>query len=140
MAIRLGLVGFGSVGKDTLARYLIVRYGFVHVSCGDLIRQYSREHGNGEMTRSALQRVGNELRIQYGPDYLVRKALETPHERLVISGLRAVAEAATLKAAGGTIIAITAPLETRYGGQCAAVVTVNIFLLKNSAMSKCRKQ
>lgn len=118
--IKIGLVGFGSVGKDTVARYLSDKYGFAHVSSGDLIREYVRKNNLGALNRSNLQIIGNDLRKKYGADYLTMHALEVfkhkvPHSsRVVISGLRALPEVNRLKSEGGVVIAVTAPLERRY--------------------------
>ncbi len=114
MRTLIGLVGFGSVGKDTVSRYLVDKFGFTHVSSGDLIRAYMTENKLGEQTRDALQKVINELREKNGGDYLVRIALENASPRLVISGLRAIPEVERIKKEGGLIIAVTAPVETRY--------------------------
>jgi len=113
MRTLIGLVGFGSVGKDTVSRYLVDKFGFTHVSSGDLIRAYMTENKLGEQTRDALQKVINELREKNGGDYLVRIALENPSPRLVVSGLRAIPEVERIKKEGGIIIAVTAPIEKR---------------------------
>lgn len=117
---KIGLVGFGSVGKDTIARYMTDKHQFVHISSGDLIRDYVKKNNLGDLTRDNLQKVGNELRAQKGADYLTVLSLQTFNEKnvhgskLVVSGLRAVAEVAKLKEEGGKIIGIVAPIETRY--------------------------
>lgn len=118
--IKIGLVGFGSVGKDTVARYLCDKHHFTHISSGDLIREHVRKNNLGDLTRENLQRVANELRLKNGADYLTKFSLETFKKdypgggKLVISGLRAVQEVTKLKEEGGKIIAVVAPIETRY--------------------------
>lgn len=111
--LTFGLVGKPCSGKDTVAAYLTEQYGFAHVSTGDLLRFYIAEHNLGEADRVLARTVGNQLRAEHGPDYLVRLALnnQTPH--LVISGIRALAEAQTLSQVG-KIIAVTASIELRY--------------------------
>jgi dephospho-CoA kinase len=111
---RIGLVGHPSSGKDTVAAHLVDRHKFIHVSTGDLVRFYIAEHDLGEPTRELMHQVGNILRIEHGPDYLVRLALKTQATHLAVSGLRALAEVTALKEAGGIIIGCTAPLELRY--------------------------
>jgi len=116
----IGLVGFGSVGKDTVARYLCNNYGFIHISSGDLVRDHVRRNNLGELTRENLQKTANELRERNGADYLTVLAIESfvkagsSKGRLVISGLRAVPEVTRLKEEGGVVISLTAPAEIRY--------------------------
>jgi dephospho-CoA kinase len=112
--IRLGIVGQPSSGKDTVAAYLVDSHKFVHVSTGDSIRFYVAEHGLGEPTRELLRDIGNVLRAEHGPDYLARLALQHESDRLVISGLRTMAEAEQVKQQGGMVIAIEATLRHRY--------------------------
>jgi len=112
--MKIALVGPGGVGKDTLAEYAVQKYGLVHVSSSDLIRQHILEHNLGGTDRVNCRHVGNQIRAEKGAGYLVRKAIEMRKDNIVVSGLRAVAEATTFKELGGTIIAITAPLELRY--------------------------
>ena len=114
MSIKIGIVGYGSVGKDTVARYLVDKYSFVHISSGDLIRKYMVDNNLGVLTREAMQKVANELREKFGASYLVEQALAHNYDRVVVSGLRAIPEAEYLKERGGIIVALSAPLEVRY--------------------------
>ena len=109
----LGLVGKACSGKDTVAGYLVERYGFRHVSTSDLIRFYVAEHNLGEPTRDLLRTVGNQLRQEHGADYLVRLAIQSASPFSVISGIRAVAEAGALLE-HGTLVLVEAPIELRY--------------------------
>jgi len=112
--LTLGLVGEPLTGKDTLAAYLVEQYGFVHVSTGDFVRFYILENNLGEPTRPLLKHVANKLRTEHGPDYFAQLALRNEATHLVISGLRNPHEVAAIRSAGGTILALTAPLEVRY--------------------------
>lgn len=110
----LGLVGQPLSGKDTVAAHLVDTHKFVHVSTGDLLRFYMAENNLGQPTRDLMQKVGNILRAEHGADYLMRLALKTEANSLVVSGIRAIAEATALKAAGGLLVACSAPLAVRY--------------------------
>ena len=112
--IRLGVVGQPSSGKDTVAEYIREHYGFTHLSTGDIIRKYVQDNNLGELTRPLLRDVGNQLRKEHGSDYLVQLALKDSHPRLIISGIRSVGEAETLKKNGGKLINIDVPIEKRY--------------------------
>jgi dephospho-CoA kinase len=110
----LGIAGHPSSGKDTVSEYLVRRYGFRHVSLGDIVRFYVAEHNLGEPTRSLLHDVSNRLRGEQGADYLACLALQTAEPRLAISGLRTIAESTRIQNACGAILGITATLEHRY--------------------------
>lgn len=111
----LAIVGYGSTGKDTVARYIVKKYDFVHISSSDLIRQYMTNKGITEHTRELTQHNGNEMRALFGPDVLVRHALEAQGGRIIVSGLRALPEAQAIISAGGHILAVEAPPEVRFG-------------------------
>jgi len=112
--IILSVSGHPSSGKDTVAKYIAEHYGFTNWSGGDALRKYIRENNLGEPTREMLSEISIQLRKKRGPDFLTRMALETETPRLLVSGTRTVAEAESLKAHGGILIAVTAPREMRY--------------------------
>jgi dephospho-CoA kinase len=112
--IRLGIVGQPSSGKDTVASYMVDSHKFVHISTGDIVRFYAAEHGLGEPTRELLRDIANTLRAEHGADYLTRLAIQHEASRLVISGLRTLAEAEFIQNQGGKIIAVEATPRHRY--------------------------
>jgi dephospho-CoA kinase len=113
--IILGLVGHASGGKDTAAEYIMKKYNFVHVSTGDLLRQYVDENDLGQPTRDILQAVANRMRAEYGADYLVARALAVrPNSNIIISGLRNPAEARYIHEAGGKLLVVNARPEIRH--------------------------
>ena len=112
--LKIALVGPSAVGKDTLAGYLVSRYGFTHISTGTLLREYIQEHALGEPNRETLRTIAIEIRQTLGADYLVRQALASTSDRLVVSGIRAVPEIESFKKAGGVVIGIIAPISMRY--------------------------
>ena len=111
---RIALVGHPLSGKDTVAGYLTAEHGYIHIATSDLLRFYIAEHELGEPTRERMHDVANVLRAEHGADYLVRLALRREEERLVISGLRTVAEAETARAEGALIVQVRASLKLRY--------------------------
>lgn len=112
----IGIVGHPSCGKDTVAEYVVKKYDFAFVSTSDMIRDYIRKHNLGEPTRERMHDVANEWRAREGGDILIRKALEINRgrDRIILAGIRTLAEAEAVRKTGGKIIAITAPIETRY--------------------------
>lgn len=109
----IAIVGRQLAGKDTVAKYLEERHGFHHVSTGDLIREYIVEHKLGVPDRRMCHITANRLRAQQ-PDFWVREALSKKYDKLVISGIRAFAEAETPKQEGALILHVDAPIKLRY--------------------------
>lgn len=113
--IILGLIGQPSGGKDTVAEYIVKKYHFIHVSTGDMLREYITKHNLGETTRDVMQVVSTRLREQYGADYLVTQAIQLhPEKNIIVSGLRNPAEAQEIHKAGGELLTVNSSLETRY--------------------------
>ena len=112
----IGLVGYPASGKDTAALYFSQEHKFIHVSTGDMIREYIKENNLGEATRELLQKVGNELRSQYGSGFLAQEAIQknSEKEKIIVSGVRTVGEASEIKKLGGIIIAIDVSQKVRF--------------------------
>jgi hypothetical protein len=86
----------------------------VHVSTGNLLRQYIREHDLGDLSRKNINAMSTQLRREKGASFPIEIALATPGSRVVISGPRLPAEIKSVSEAGGVIVAVIAPLELRY--------------------------
>ena len=108
----IGIAGSFASGKDTIAHYLAEDFSFTHVSTGDMVREVAQAE-RGSIEREILHEVADEHRHRDGAGAFVNHALEKPRP-LVISGIRALGEANALKAAGGTLIFVDAPVEIRY--------------------------
>ncbi len=111
--IFIGLVGRIGCGKDAIASYLKERYGFVVVRFSDIIREELESRGK-EKSRENLQSMGEEMRGRFGGDILAKRALERAKGRAVFNGIRSIAEAETLKAAGAKIIYVDCNAKTRF--------------------------
>jgi dephospho-CoA kinase len=111
---RIVIVGHPLSGKDTVGKYLENKYGFSHISTGRLLREYIKENDLGVPTRDLMQRVANDIRRDFGVDYFVKRALAVGTERITIDGLRTIGEIEAAKAAGATVIAVTASVEKRF--------------------------
>ena len=108
----IGIGGTFASGKDSLACALVDRFGFTHVSTGDMVRiEAMKRYGNIE--RPTLTTVAVELRNESGSGVLAKKALELPRP-LVVSGIRTAGEVKTLKSAGGVMVFIDAEPGTRF--------------------------
>lgn len=116
----IGVAGSFASGKDTIADYLVKEQGFYHVSTSDLVRKAAMAK-YGSIERPILYKTANEIRHANGHGALSQMALdeyETVKESypagVVITGLRALAEAEVIKQAGGKIIFTDAPFEVRF--------------------------
>jgi dephospho-CoA kinase len=109
-----GVAGTFASGKDTLADWL-EHNGFFHVSTSDIVRAGAKEK-YGSIDRKFLFEYANEMRQQKGAGVLVDMALgmAVGNPEVAISGIRSVGEVESLKAAGGTLIFVDAPVTTRY--------------------------
>ncbi len=111
----IGVVGQQGSGKDTAADYIAKQYGYKHISTGDQIRAYIKQHRLGETKRGLIQDVIAKLRQEKGPAVIVDQILEKyPDQMLVLSGLRHPAEMARITQGGGFVIALEADQKDRY--------------------------
>lgn len=115
----LGFAGTLSSGKDSLADHLQEKFGLMHVSTGDIVREIAQMQ-KGSVERPVLFDTANELRQTYGGGVLVERAFDRYHNSIrtyagvVITGIRSTGEAKAIKELGGKLIYIDAPLEDRY--------------------------
>ncbi len=98
----IGLAGTQAGGKDTLAERMVVDHGFTHVSTGDMVREVAMKN-RGSIERPVLHEIATEYRREHGGGVFVTRALEKLRP-LVITGLRTVGEARTLKDAAGLLV------------------------------------
>ena len=108
----IGISGTFASGKDTVAEFLVRDFGYTHVSTGDMVRKVATEK-YGSIERPILVKTATELRYAHGAGALVTEALKEPRP-FVITGIRSLGEAKALKAAGGTLLFVDAPIEVRY--------------------------
>lgn len=108
----IGISGTFASGKDTVAEFLVSDFGFTHISTGDIVREVAMEK-YGSIERPVLAKAATELRYAQGAGALVAEALKETRP-LVITGIRSLGEAKTVKAAGGVLLFVDAPVELRY--------------------------
>lgn len=115
----IGLSGTFTSGKDALAEHLEQKFGLMHISTGDIVREIAQTQ-RGSIERPILYEVANELRHSYGGGVLVERALDRYHNSIrtyagvVVTGIRSLAEAKAIKELGGQLIYIDAPIEMRF--------------------------
>jgi len=113
----LGITGTDGAGKGSVVDHLILLHGFVHYSSRAIILERINELGLPD-TRAQMRLTANELRAEHGDDFLVKIALEkiaaANTEHAAIESIRTVAEATTLKANGGILLAVDADQALRF--------------------------
>ena len=114
----VGISGTTASGKDTAAEYLECK-SFLHVSTSDVIRAEAiRMYGSIE--QHILRRVGHEMRVRDGVGAVCLSAIAQYEAQrrdfigIVLSGMRSIGPAQTIKDSGGLLISVDAPLRTRY--------------------------
>lgn len=117
----VGLSGTLGAGKDTAARYLTEKHGFMHVSTGDVLRAEASRQGKDHHWGTLIE-IAVAMRQAYGSiGALVLKAIEDWEPQraayaggLVISGLRVTGESAEVQTQGGQLVFVDAPVELRH--------------------------
>ena len=87
----IGVFGLIGSGKDTVAEHLERKYGFYHVSYGNLVRDLAKQLGR-TVERDDLIKTQHEYVQRYGQGYFgalaVKKIRESRDEFVVLSGIR----------------------------------------------------
>jgi len=113
----IGITGTDGAGKGTVVDYLVKKKGFTHYHARVLFLVEIERQGLPH-DRAHMRIVANQLRKKYGNDYVVKLFLERAEKEgdtnIIIDSLRAVAEAETLKKAGGILLAVDADQKLRY--------------------------
>jgi dephospho-CoA kinase len=109
-------------GKDSVGDMLAEKYGYQHVSAGDVLRTEARAQGYTDpIPREVLGKIGDHLAHTHGPGPITRGALKQYEQvadqfpgGLAISGIRRVEEAKAAKAHDGFILFTDAPETVRF--------------------------
>lgn len=113
----LGVTGTDGAGKGTVVALLVSKHGYTHYSSREFIVAEIERQGL-PVTRNQMRLIANEMRAQYGNDFVVRQAFERAQEEgkssVVIESVRTIAEAEYLKAHGGLLLSVDADPEVRY--------------------------
>ena len=111
----IGITGTLGAGKTTVATYLESK-GFTYRSVRSFITEEVHRRSIA-VTRDTLVQVGNEIRAQHGPEYIVKAMIADAllkKEDVVIESIRAIKEASFLIEQGGVLISVDAALKVRY--------------------------
>lgn len=112
----VAVTGTNGSGKGTLVRFL-EEFGFRHLSARALLLEEIERQGL-KKDRVAMQTVGNSLRRAHGPDYvareLMKRAMESCSERVIIESVRCPGEVHFLKSHGAILLAVDDEVLLRY--------------------------
>lgn len=108
----IGVAGTFASGKDLIAHYLSDHFGYTHPSTSELVRNAAMKE-RGSVERDVLYEVADAHRRKYGADIFVQMCIESPRPT-VITGLRSLGEAKAIKAAGGLLVFVDAPVSVRF--------------------------
>ncbi|MBI4452697.1 AAA family ATPase [Candidatus Woesearchaeota archaeon] len=117
----IGLTGKNAAGKGEAANYLKSK-GFIYYSLSDIIREEATKR-KLEHSRENLINLGNELRENFGPNYLAQqinnkikaKLKNNPKQNFAIDSIRSPFEAKELmKNNDFFLVGVDAPIELRF--------------------------
>ena len=113
----IGITGTLGAGKGTVVEYLKEKYGFVHFSVRDFLKEEVLKRGM-EPNRDSFTQVANELRAAHSPSYvtdcLYERAARQSHDA-VIESIRTPGEIDSLQAKSSfRLWAVDADSEIRY--------------------------
>lgn len=113
----IGITGTDGAGKGTVVEYLVKNKGFTHYSARAIWIDELNVRGM-ETTRANMRLIANEMREKFGNDFLItyylKKIEKEKPQHAIIESIRAVAEAETLHANEGVLLAVDADQKIRY--------------------------
>ncbi|HLG91150.1 MAG TPA: AAA family ATPase [Candidatus Saccharimonadales bacterium] len=115
----IGVCGTNGSGKDTVARMLADRHGWMMVQYSDFLREEARKRGL-PIERKHLSSISAEWRAKHGHSILTDKAADLfrkskdGHEGLVVLSMRHPGEAKKVKELGGVVVWVDADPRIRY--------------------------
>jgi len=115
----IGLFGEIGAGKDTIADYLVSRYGFHKITMSDIIKIELKKLGIG-VDRENLQEISKTYKKEFGEGIWAKKCIELAEkekwEKVVISGIRDLKEVEVFRKSSGKffLIYVTADQKLRY--------------------------
>jgi len=113
----IGITGTIGAGKGTVVEYLEKAKNFKHYSVRGFLLEYIRKEGMAE-NRDSMFLLGNRLRKQYGPSYVVDRLYEQAVEtggNCIIESIRSPGEAISLRSKGNfCLLAVDADPKIRY--------------------------
>lgn len=115
--IIIGITGTLGAGKGTVVEYLVNKKGFAHYSVRNFLTE-RLEQSNLPVNRDTMVKMGNELRAQYSPAYIVEQLFEQARQgrkNCIIESIRNVGEIESLRKKGNfTLLCVDADIRKRF--------------------------
>ncbi len=111
----VGVTALPCSGGGSFAQFLVSK-GFEPLSYSDILRGELREMGR-EVTREAMQNLGNAIRSEFGPGELSKRLLASidSKKKYVLTTIRNPAEVEVLRKAGDFVLVhVNAPQQKRF--------------------------
>jgi hypothetical protein len=115
MAVLLGVLGYGTSGKDAVGSILTREHGFTRYAFADELKRRALESGwsgrKDEAGRAFLQTLGMRYRGLFGADYWMRRVFDVydPDKDTVITDVRLPNEIDAIHERGGFLWHVTRP-------------------------------
>lgn len=117
MALILGLIGEKLGGKDTVAEFLVAKYGATHIRHSHVLDEILSILDTPISRRNEID-LGMGLRTVFGEGILNKaidkKVRNATTDIVVINGIRFIEEFENAKTLGAKIVYISAPEDVRY--------------------------
>jgi cytidylate kinase len=118
----IGLSGTNGAGKDSVAKVLRDKYGYMFVSGSDMLRDEAKKRGLS-VERDVLRTISAEWRREFGLGVIIDKSIELYEQSggdnyftgLVIASIRNPGEVNRIHELGGKVIWVDADPQIRYG-------------------------
>lgn len=113
----VGITGTNASGKGTIVDYLVKNKNFTHYSVRAFLIQ-ELEKRNLPVDRDHMRELGNELRANFGPAYIIEQLYAQAQEQggdAIIESIRAMGEVQNLKGKENfLLLSVDAEQKTRY--------------------------
>jgi len=142
--IIIGITGTIGAGKGTVVKYLCEERGYKHYSARAFIVEEIKRRGL-EVNRDSMTLVGNDLRAQYSPSYIVEelyKLAVSADVNAVIESIRTIGEIDSLRGKENFyLLAVDTDIKIRYSritdrGQETDQVSFDEFILQENREMK----
>lgn len=137
----VGLTGLARSGKSVASRHLAEVRGFTVVGASEIIRaDLARTNPAPAYTREQLRTHGNLMKRAEGADFIIKRCIELPHEKIAIDGVRNFTAFQSLEAVEGIMIGLVAAAHVRYarelGAEDGKIVNADVAAMIRSEQSE----
>jgi dephospho-CoA kinase len=111
----IGILGPIGSGKGTAADYISDKYGYEHITMGNILREFARKK-HVKPKRINLLRLQQKYRKKFGNDFFINIAIEKAKtfDKTVIDGVRNPIDARRVHENRGKLVLVDADPEVRF--------------------------